>query len=593
MLKSFLLTIAGLLFITTSFSQSLAVNADGSIANSSSILDVKSTVKGLLIPRMSKTEKNAIASPATGLTIFQSSPDSIGYYYYNGSAWIWMPGADQLNNTAWRLQGNSGTNPAANFLGTTDNVDLLVRTNNTEKMRVTNTGRIGIGTATSPIGTTYGFEKLKLSGDANINDVELEAIGGGGFGPFVVFAKSNGVYSSGTRTIVNNGDQIGNLQFNAYDGVSYSPVSHLIVRIDGTPAANDLPSRMDFYTRPAGSGGPTQRMSITNAGLVGIGTGTPDASSQLQVFAANRGVLFPNVALTATNAAGPITSPANSLLVYNTATAGTAPNNVTPGYYYNSGTGAAPAWTRLENGGNDWHTTGNAGTAPATNFIGTTDAQDFVVKTAGSAAGNERMRLIGSGATPGQVVINNTGIFSGDVFSAYAGNTTNGTTTSINNSVGTFAINGYSSDNGTGVYGEVNQGATGAGSAIWGNTYGTATSASTTSEGVWGTNSTAPAGSGATAAVATAVRGDASGAAGTAFTMGVLGVNTAIAGGAYGVYGQTSSPNAMGVFGVNLDVSANPAHAIQGQTAAVGSAAGLRGFNTASAIGSSQNGFGV
>ncbi|HMY43376.1 MAG TPA: hypothetical protein PKJ74_09435 [Chitinophagales bacterium] len=45
-------------------------------------------------------------------------------------------------------------------------------------------------------------------------------------------------------------------------------------------------------------------------------------------------MIIPNVALTATNAAAPVASPATSLLVYNTATAGTAPNNVTPGYYY-------------------------------------------------------------------------------------------------------------------------------------------------------------------------------------------------------------------------------------------------------------------
>lgn len=240
-----------------------------------------------------------------------------------------------------------------------------------------------------------------------------------------------------------------------------------------------------------------------------------------------------------------------------------------------------------------WYTLGNAGTVPATNFIGTTDAQDFVTKTTGGAAANERMRVIGAGATPGQVVVNNTGIFAGDAFSVYASNTTNGSTASINNSLGTFAINGYSAGNGTGVYGEVNGGVATSGTAVWGNIYGTATTASSTSEAVWGTNSTAPAGTGVTAAVATALRGDATGAAGTAFTMGVLGTNSAVSGSAFGVYGQTTSPASMGVFGVNLDVSAAAAHGIQGQTGAIGSAAGLRGFNTAPAIGAAQNGFGV
>lgn len=326
---------------------------------------------------------------------------------------------------------------------------------------------------------------------------------------------------------------------------------------------------------------------------VGIGIGAPDPSAKLDVFSTTSGFLPPRIALTAANAAAPTTSPATGLLVFNTATAGIAPNNVTPGYYYNSGTAVAPNWIRLQAGGTDWNILGNAGTTATTNFIGTTDAQNFVIKTGGSAATNERMRVIGSGVTPGQLVVNNTSIFAGDVFSVYANNTTNGTTASITNTVGTFSINGYSSGNGTALYGELNGGASTTGVAIWGNLYGTATAASSSSEAVWGLNATAPAGTGVTAAVATGVRGEASGVAGTAFTMGVLGVNTGTAGSAFGVYGQNSSPSAMGVFGVNLDVSASPAHGIQGQTGAVGSAAGIRGFNTAGAVGAGQNGFGV
>ena len=46
---------------------------------------------------------------------------------------------------AWTLLGNGGTNPAINFLGTTDNQRLVVRTNNTEKMTVLSTGEVGIG----------------------------------------------------------------------------------------------------------------------------------------------------------------------------------------------------------------------------------------------------------------------------------------------------------------------------------------------------------------------------------------------------------------------------------------------------------------
>ena len=54
-------------------------------------------------------------------------------------------GTDGVLN-AWGLNGNSGTNPTSNFIGTTDVQDFVLRTNNTEKMRVTAGGNIGIGT---------------------------------------------------------------------------------------------------------------------------------------------------------------------------------------------------------------------------------------------------------------------------------------------------------------------------------------------------------------------------------------------------------------------------------------------------------------
>ncbi|GIV43224.1 MAG: hypothetical protein KatS3mg035_0347 [Bacteroidia bacterium] len=52
----------------------------------SSILDLSSTNKGLLIPRMTQAERNAISSPATGLLIYQTNL-APGFYYYNGASW--------------------------------------------------------------------------------------------------------------------------------------------------------------------------------------------------------------------------------------------------------------------------------------------------------------------------------------------------------------------------------------------------------------------------------------------------------------------------------------------------------------------------
>jgi len=134
-------------------------------------------------------------------------------------------------------------------------------------------------------------------------------------------------------------------------------------------------------------------VGLLSAGLhaqnVGIGTATPHSSARLHISDNARGLLIPNVALTATNAHGPVSNPATSLLVYNTATAGTPPYNVTPGFYYWNGS----QWVRLLGGREAWLLTGNAGTNPATNFLGTTDAQPLVIRTSNT----ERMRVTANG----------------------------------------------------------------------------------------------------------------------------------------------------------------------------------------------------
>jgi len=106
---------------------------------------------------------------------------------------------------------------------------------------------------------------------------------------------------------------------------------------------------------------------------VGIGTTTPDADAALEINSATGGVLLPRIPLTATTNPAPLSADVAGMIVYNTATTG----DVTPGFYYNNGV----SWVRIGASAvnNDWSLLGNAGTNPATNFIGTTDAQDLVL----------------------------------------------------------------------------------------------------------------------------------------------------------------------------------------------------------------------
>jgi hypothetical protein len=96
----------------------------------------------------------------------------------------------------------------------------------------------------------------------------------------------------------------------------------------------------------------------------GIGTSTPNPSAKLEVASTNQGFLPPRIALTATNASSPVTSPATGLLVYNTATTGTAPNNVAPGYYYWNGS----AWVAILSNITTSSISGNGTTTTLTNF---------------------------------------------------------------------------------------------------------------------------------------------------------------------------------------------------------------------------------
>ncbi len=65
--------------------QGIAYNSTGSTADSSAILDIASTNKGVLVPRMTAAQRDAIAAPAIGLMIFQTD-GTAGYYYYTGIA---------------------------------------------------------------------------------------------------------------------------------------------------------------------------------------------------------------------------------------------------------------------------------------------------------------------------------------------------------------------------------------------------------------------------------------------------------------------------------------------------------------------------
>ena len=80
---------ATLFFSFASHAQNVGIGTSN--PNSSAALDVSSSDKGMLVPRMSSASRTAITSPATGLTVFDTSTKS--FWFFNGYSWV------ELNTT--------------------------------------------------------------------------------------------------------------------------------------------------------------------------------------------------------------------------------------------------------------------------------------------------------------------------------------------------------------------------------------------------------------------------------------------------------------------------------------------------------------
>jgi hypothetical protein len=140
-----------------SFGQNVGIGT--STPNASAKLDIVDVNRGILLPRVALTATNVqapVTSPANWLVVFNtnvSAPGAFavseGLYYWDGTLLRWVRiGSAAASSNDWALLGNASTVASTNFIGTTDTVDFVTRTNNTEKMRVTSAGNVGVGTTT-------------------------------------------------------------------------------------------------------------------------------------------------------------------------------------------------------------------------------------------------------------------------------------------------------------------------------------------------------------------------------------------------------------------------------------------------------------
>jgi hypothetical protein len=127
------------------------------IPNTSALLEMVSTTKGLLISRMTKTQRDAIASPSAGLMIYQTN-NTPGFYYFDGSAWLPIS-IKGVNKTLSNLTGPTAAN-----------VELLPNANNT-----LNLGSSSLTWKNIYAGSSYYIGGSKVIDNAGVNNTFLGA----------------------------------------------------------------------------------------------------------------------------------------------------------------------------------------------------------------------------------------------------------------------------------------------------------------------------------------------------------------------------------------------------------------------------------
>jgi hypothetical protein len=171
--------------------------------------------------------------------------------------------------------GNGIFAPSGNTLGFT--------TGATERARIDSSGRLLVGTSTARA-TYYGAGvsagiNVESAGNLAASNRSISAVNGNADstdGDAILYLGRTRSNTLGGTTIVQNGDFIGRVAFVGSDGTNMYAAAHIRAEVDGTPGTGDMPGRLVFSTTADGTASPTERMRITSAGLVGIGTASPN-----------------------------------------------------------------------------------------------------------------------------------------------------------------------------------------------------------------------------------------------------------------------------------------------------------------------------
>lgn len=224
LVRYLLLTLVLGLFAVMQASAQMKIGDNPTQINKSSILELESNQQGLLLTRISDfTKINTLigTNNVDGMIVYYTGTgeEGEGLYMRKGGNWVKVASASDAAKN-WSLEGNAGTDPTKNFLGTTDAQPLVIKTDNTERLRFTEDGKI----KTNAVGTgaTTDLTVLVIQSDGTIVKRTL---------PADIFTKVVTGITDGTNNLTNT-----DVKFQANADSSYSGFE---VKTDaGTNTAN-------------------------------------------------------------------------------------------------------------------------------------------------------------------------------------------------------------------------------------------------------------------------------------------------------------------------------------------------------------------